>query len=111
MRMPDVLGEFAPAFVTALNDRVASDPDGATSKQLLQIFDTGGCTKSDGTQAKPRDGVIDLCEFLSNSIVKNVLLPDVQLFDAQGRFAPNPANTMRDSLSAAFGFAAVSAQF
>lgn len=79
--------------------------------QLLLIFDkgdnTGGsCTNFDGTRSDPDDGVIGPCEILLNSVTKNVLAPDVDLFDFDGHFAPRPNNDYKDSLSLGIGFTA-----
>jgi hypothetical protein len=50
------------------------------------------------------DGQISLVEFTSNVAARVLLAPDVQLFDANGRWAPNPANQVKDSLSIGIGF-------
>jgi hypothetical protein len=40
-----------------------------------------------------------------------VLAPDVQIYDANGNYAPNPLNTVKDSLSVGIGFTAVAANY
>jgi hypothetical protein len=47
------------------------------------------------------DGTISEQEFAGDWLVKNLLNPDVQMFDAAG-YHPNPSNANRDSLSVAF---------
>lgn len=104
----------------------------STNQQILDIFDTGGtqeaggtCMNSDGTPAcknlapsamdyntcaKKGDKIISTCEVATNSIIKNVLAPDVQMFQ-NGTYSPNAANAMKDSLSLGLGFTAVGASF
>ncbi|HZS40819.1 MAG TPA: hypothetical protein VFF06_28495 [Polyangia bacterium] len=45
------------------------------------------------------DGRISLDEFAASPAVHALAAPDVQLFDDAGRWAPNPANDHKDSLS------------
>jgi hypothetical protein len=53
------------------------------------------------------DDIVDTCEVSTNSLVKNVFAPDVQLFADDGvTWAPSPANNKKDSLSFGFGFTA-----
>jgi hypothetical protein len=113
--------DTAMANVAVLLDmQVKSNPTSSTSKQMLQIFDTGGtpsgacgqaCQNPDGSCAKSGDGTISVCEVTTNSLIKNVLAPDVDMFDASGNYAPNPANTDKDSLSVGFAVQMVGAQF
>ena len=91
------------------------------SSEIQSLFDNGGapdpacgnqtCRNANGSCAKSGDLVIDPCEVGTNAIIKNVLAPDVQLFDAAGNYAPNPLNTARDSLSVGIAFSAVPASF
>ena len=46
-----------------------------------------------------------------NSTIQAVFAPDVQIYDANGNYAPNKTNAMKDSLSIGFGFTAVRASF
>ena len=87
-----------------------------TAKQIQQIFDVGdsnggNCTNPDGTLGVPNDGVISICEVSGNQLIANLLVPDVQIYDANGNYAPNPKNILKDSLSVGFGFTAVPATF
>jgi hypothetical protein len=129
MKKSDVDNTIIPTVATLLDQRVTANPLDSMNKQTLMIFDTGGkadpacgttcanpagATRGDGTPApmcaKQGDGHIDLCEVSTNSIITGVLNPDVQLFQ-NGVYAPNPANTMKDSLSLGIAFEAVQAKF
>jgi hypothetical protein len=103
----DVQNNIIPNVAMLLDQRVTANPTGSTEKQILQIFDIG----CDGMPQYKGDGHIEVCEVADNSIIKNVLNPDVQMFDANGNYHPNPANTMRDSLSLGLGFAGVKASY
>jgi hypothetical protein len=107
IKSTDVMNTIIPNVATLLNQRVTANPTGSTEKQILQIFDIG-CT---GHPEYKMDGMIETCEVSDNSIIKNVLNPDVQMFDASGNYHPNPANTMKDSLSLGLGFTAVKATY
>jgi hypothetical protein len=116
----EVQNTLVPALAASLGAKVAADPSSSTSQQLLLIFDIGGtpdpacsnaCRNPDGTCAQRNDGVISVCEVGTNSILKNVLNSDVQMFDETGAWHPSAANTLKDSLSIGFGFTAVPASF
>jgi hypothetical protein len=107
----DVQMVIIPALAQGINQKVQSNPSSTTAKDLLRIFDVGGCTNMDGTKAAAGDGKIDPCEVANNMIIRTILAPDVQIYDANGNYAPNPLNTSKDSLSAGVGFTAVRAQF
>ena len=102
----DLQGSVIPGIATSLNAQVQKDPMSMQSKQILSIFDTGGCGA-----AVASDGVIDVCEVAGNSLIKALLAPDVQIYDANGNYAPNPQNTQKDSLSVGISFSAVRAKF
>ena len=98
IRQKDVTDTIIPNVAALLNSRVVADPTSSTNKQILQIFDIGNgangdCTNPDGTMSAPKDGMVGVCEVSGNSIIKNVLNPDVQMFDSAGNYHPNPANT------------------
>ena len=57
------------------------------------------------------DRKIDVCEVATAGLIQNVLAPDIQMFDANGNYHPNPDNTHKDSLSLGLGFSAVTATF
>ena len=106
---------FYISIAAGLNAQIAADPSSAGSKSELQIFDTGGasdpacgaaCKNPDTTCAVHNDGRIDPCEVSTNSVIKGIFAPDVQLFSGTA-FAPGKGAA--DSLSIGFGFTAVSA--
>jgi len=103
----DVQSKLIPAAATALDQVVTANPTSPQSMQILQVFDIG-CSSN---MSLKNDGNIALCEVAQNSIIQNVLSADVQLFDANGNYHPNPANTNKDSLSVGFGFTAAKATF
>jgi hypothetical protein len=122
----EVQGVLVPAMALQLDTLSSAVPCDTVCMQLRAIFDTGGstpdaaCPNGDGTNAcrnpdttcaKKSDTRIAVCEVSTNSIIKNILAPDVQMFDGMGNYAPNPANTKKDSLSVGFGFVAVKAKF
>ena len=51
------------------------------------------------------------CCVRQNSIIMNVLAPDIQVYDANGNYAPNAHNATKDSLSIGIGYTAVQASF
>src|SRR5262245_19978750 len=88
----------------------AADPHSDVVHQVLQIFDTGGCTNPDGSPATAGDGVIDVCELVSKPIINRVLAPDVGLFNTAGQFAPG-GTTPKTLMSVGLGFTALPATF
>ena len=122
IKKSDIDTKVIPSIATLLDQSVQMNPTSSSSQQTLQIFDTGGaadptgkcgsaCQNPDGSCATRGDGHISTCEVGTNSIIENVLAPDVDLFDANGNWAPNPANTGKDSLSVGFAVTVVSARF
>jgi hypothetical protein len=123
IKSSDVQNNIIPAVATLLTQKVAgcvgpvdlamASGDGgmscSTAMTIDGIFDTGGCTDSNGTMAMAKDGIITVCEVAGNSLIMNVLAPDVQIFDSSGNYAPNKANAMKDSISLGLGFTAVGA--
>jgi hypothetical protein len=109
-----VQANVIPKVAASLDASVKANPSSATSVQILSIFDNGGgaggCTNAGGAPGVANDGTISTCEVAMNNIIKNVLAPDVQMFQ-NGVYAPNPANTVKDSLSVGFGFTATPAMF
>jgi hypothetical protein len=116
IKSTDVQNTIIPNVANLLTMRLMTDPTSSTSMQIKQLFDVGdgnggNCTNPDGSMGVPNDGKIATCEVSMNSIIKNVLAPDVQMFDASGNYKPNAANTMKDSLSLGLAFTAVQASF
>lgn len=73
----------------------AAESDG---ERLVSSLDTDG------------DCVLTVDELAANSDLATVLEPDVDMFDADGRFAPRSDGVL-DSVSLGFGFTAVPAEF
>lgn len=131
IKATDVQGTIVPTVAQLLTNKLKTDmPPTSTDTDIKMLFDTGGgmpdpscpnTCKNPTTGMDPQqragmcavamDGIIDVCEVSTSATVQNLLGPDVQLFDAQGNYKPNPAKTMKDSLSVGLGFTAVSATF
>ncbi|HEY2743166.1 MAG TPA: hypothetical protein VGL86_01030 [Polyangia bacterium] len=127
IKSSDVQMNIIPAVATILSNKLMNDnPQTSTDMQIASIFDNGGkadaacpsmtCQNpSYGTRpgmcAAAKDNIIDTCEVSTAGLIQNVLAPDVQLFDASGAYAPNKANTTKDSLSVGLAFTAVGAVF
>jgi hypothetical protein len=103
----DVQSKLIPAAAAALDQAVTANPTSPQSMQILAVFDIG-CSSN---MSLKNDGHVAVCEVAQNSIIQNVLTADVQLFDSNGNYHPNPANTNKDSLSVGFGFTAAGATF
>ena len=120
IRHQDVQTKVVPTIAGALNLALQTNPSSTQSMQALAVFDDGGaatagcgttCQNLDGSCAKASDGVIGDCEIASSPLMQTALAPDVQLFDANGTYHPNPANALKDSLSLGIRFTAVPATF
>lgn len=122
----DVQMDIIPNVATLLTNKLKNDnPPTSTDTQIQSTFDNGG--KADpacsgtcknpaygdraGMCAAAMDNIIDTCEVSTSGLIQNVLAPDIQMFDASGNYAPNKANTTKDSLSLGLGFTAVGAKF
>ncbi|HET7544429.1 MAG TPA: hypothetical protein VFK05_31375 [Polyangiaceae bacterium] len=98
---------------------LASDVDAIVPPALAAEFDrrcTGANVQSESCQTvltlfdSNQDRHISADELRTSSPVKALLAPDVKLFDAQAKFAPDSAAKVKDALSIGFGFTAVAAQ-
>ena len=112
----DIQTTIIPAVASLLSTQVMNNPMSSSSKQILNIFDVGNgnggnCTNPDNTMGVPMDGKISTCEVAGNALVGNLLVPDIQVFDSAGSYAPNKTNTMKDSLSLGIGFELAVAKF
>lgn len=115
VKSEDIQMTVIPNIAKLLSNLVAEDPDSSSNKQILQLFDVGDgadgtCTGVDGVTGTGKDGKIAACEVADNALIKNVLAPDVQMFQG-GEYKPNKANSEKDSLSLGLGFTAVKANF
>jgi hypothetical protein len=99
IRKTDIDTIFVPALAEALNDAVQADPQSPSAMTLLGLFDDS-----------PMDGEITSNEVANNPLMISLLSPDVDIRDAHGNYAPNPANTSKDALSFGFGFTATASQ-
>ncbi len=95
----DVSAILIPVFAQRLDAMIKGDTCSSLCMQIRQLFDTD------------QNGTIAAQEISANSIMRNILAPDVDLLDATGNLNPNPANTEKDALSIAIGFSAVKANF
>jgi hypothetical protein len=122
----DVQSIVIPGLTRGLNQIASRVPCDARCTQVLMIFDEGGqpdsahcppvsgragCLNPDGTCGYASDGKISICEVTVSGLVQNPLEPDLQMFDGNGHYAPDPAHTTKDSWSVGFGFNAVRANF
>lgn len=96
IRDTDVYVKIFPTLADAFNDIVQADPQSAIAQTLLSLFDKN-----------PTDGFISVEEVATSPFMNTLFAPDVQIRDADGNYAPNPANTKPDALSFGFGFSAV----
>jgi hypothetical protein len=90
VRIADLEALVMPEIFRAFDQMVTRFPD--NHKSIVGLLDRDG------------DEHVSYEEFKTSPIVKPFLRADVQLFDAAGRWAPNPKNTAPDSLSLGFGF-------
>jgi hypothetical protein len=111
VKQTDVQRQLVPAFAAAMNDRIQNNPGTPTAQAIQQLFDKGGCTNPDGTVAQAGDGKIDVCELLTSPLLMTLLQPDVQIWDAQGNYAPNPLRGSPDSMSIGLAFSATAASY
>jgi hypothetical protein len=138
IKSTDVNNVIIPKVTDLLNNKLTADKGMMTSTDMsiLTLFDNGGqatgmpatgCSDTGGCTAACQnpmsasvrpcmcavsgDQAIDVCEVATSTVIKSVLAPDVQMFDASGNYAPNPNPTMKDSLSLGIGFTAIKASF
>jgi hypothetical protein len=111
IKISDVQNTIIPAAAMLLTQWIAQERSSGNASMIEQLFDTGGCTNSNGSMAKAMDYKIESCELATNNILKPLLVPDIQVYDADGNYAPNKLNTTPDSLSLGLGFTAVKADF
>ncbi len=99
----DVNTKVLPALAVAFNSLIQNDPTSPTAATIKTLFDTG-CS---GNPGFAHDDQIEICELVENNLITALLAPDVQIYDALGHYAPNPANTTPDSNSLGIRFTAV----
>jgi hypothetical protein len=111
LKQADVRSQLVPAFAIVLTGLIQNAAGSPTAQNIQNLFDKGGCTNPDGTLAQAGDGVIDVCEVLTNPLMMSLLQPDVQIYDAQGKYAPNPLGGNPDSTSIGLGLSATRASY
>jgi hypothetical protein len=93
LRKADLDAVLVPALAHDL-DELAHDPAcPAECKTARKLFDTG-----------PVDGSISEIEVTTSAVLGKLLIPDIQLYDGQGNWSPNPSNTTPDSFTIGVGF-------
>ncbi len=107
VRADDFTRATLPAFAATFTRLIQDDP---LNHPNLVADDIGGCS-DEGVPASPHDSILTPCELAQDQWVSNVISPDVQIFDSDGRYAPNPDNKFKDSVSIGLGFTAVQADF
>jgi hypothetical protein len=111
VRQVDVQSQLVPALAAGMTHLIQNAPASPTAQTIQQLFDKGACTNPNGTVAQAGDGVIDVCELLTSPLVMALLQPDVQIWDANGNYAPNPLGGNPDSMSIGLGFSAIAASY
>jgi len=121
----DIIPNVAKLLTGRINDPAMQN---STSDDIKKLFDNGGtmgdaacpdmlngkminaCKNPDGSCSHVADKKIDICEVSTSNVIRQVLAPDVQMFD-NGVYKPNKANTMKDSLSLGLSFTMAPAKF
>jgi len=102
LRKTDLDNIVIPSIAALLTTKLMADP----SNQTFAMFDTNG------------DGTITAMEIENNSLLKQFLSADIQMFDHPGTdptvfgdYHPTPNGSVKDCLSLGLGFTAVKASF
>lgn len=103
VRHNDYMALVPPALAQSFTAEIQADPTSSTAMQIKELFDLG-CTGGDGFAD---DDVIEVCELTGSPLVSVLLAADVQIRDAVGNYAPNPANTTPDANSFGVHFTAI----
>ena len=116
IKISDVTATWYSPLAQWLTYLITTDPTNHTQLETaLDIGDGNGgnCTNPDGTFGVPNDNILSICELSGNDLIANLLVGDVDTFDASGNYAPHhPLQPgTGDSLSVAIGFTAVPATF
>jgi hypothetical protein len=103
VRREDFDGAIASAWFAAIDAELAADcpagcAPGSVGERILGLFDADA------------DGVVTEDEFRGSDLYATVAVPDVDLLDAGGAFAPG-GDGVPDCLSFGFGFTCVGAAF
>jgi len=115
----DVNGKVIPAVATVLTQTVNKDPNSSSSKTIIMLFEDQSLPASkakcmvaaDCCATNAKTCKITADEVKAQPLIGNFLAPDVQVFDANGNWAPVPKGPDKNGLSVGLGFTAVSASF
>ncbi len=118
IRQADINSMIIPAIADLLTNQIRKDPTGGTTGTIVKLFEdmTNPATiakcmvMADCCAKSPTTCKIVPDEVKSNSLIQNVLAPDVQAFTGT-TWMPVPKGTMKDSLSVGLGFTAVKDTF
>jgi len=105
IRAEDVSSVVVPSIAQSFRSYLMTNPSTSTSQTIRTLFDVGGCAG-----ATAGDGQIADCEVANSATLKDQLKPDVDLFDANGGWAPR-GDGVKDALSVGVGFVAAPANW
>lgn len=119
MSKDDVNTKIIPATAALLTQTINKDPNSSSSKTIIMLFEDQTLPASkakcmvarDCWATNPQTCKITADEVKAQPLIGNFLAPDVQVFDANGNWAPVPKGTDKNGLSVGLGFTAVSASF
>jgi hypothetical protein len=101
-----------------ITQMINSDPTSSTTMTIIGLFENPAnpvtqqkcMTMSQCCADSPKTCVILPAE-VQDSPVGGLLAPDVQVFDANGNWAPVPKGTMKNGMSVGLGFTSIKASF
>ena len=110
IRKADINNQIIPALATLLTNQIQKDPMGSDTSTLVNLFVTDP-TALAACNADLAKCTITAAEVQNNSLIQNVLAPDIQAFNPGGQWDPIPNGANKDSLSVGLGFTAVADTF
>lgn len=113
VKAEDVQARTVPAIAQALTTFIQQQPNNPATQQLVKTFETKEkCDKSPMLccRTSPTTCQITADEVRDNGLVQVLLQPDVQMY-SEGRWAPVPRGSARDSVSIGLCFTAVGAEY
>lgn len=113
--MTDVDTKILPTMATLSTLAINRDPNGSTAKTIIQLFEDQNNPVSQKKCMVAADCCATspmTCKILPAEVAGPALLaPDVEVFDAAGRWAPVPNGANKNGLSVGMGFTAVRATY
>jgi len=114
----DLDGKLVPAIADQLTVLIHSDPFSSTAQTIIALFEsktdpvsvTKCMTASRCCRTSPATCVI-LPEEVQNSVVGNVLAPDIEVLDSMGQWKPVAGGKKYNAMSVGLGFTAISASY